>query len=91
MASAYQPESGPPDDEVIRCWCGVRGTYDELFDDAALEDGCGGTGHLTCYCGGDFCVCHHHGETERPGCEDCEPDGSWDFDGFDESDQGDDS
>jgi hypothetical protein len=60
------------DDEIITCWCGVSGTYDELFDDSDADEGCGGSGTLQCYCGGDQCVCHHHGEYECPGCEDCE-------------------
>lgn len=63
-----------PDGEVFTCWCGERGTPAELFDPLGLESSCGGTGYLQCYCGGDFCVCHHHGETECPGCPDCEDD-----------------
>jgi hypothetical protein len=37
---------------------------------ADLEESCGGTGVLNCFCGGDFCVC---GMEEMPcyGCEDC--------------------
>ena len=58
----------------ITCWCGAVGTYDELFDDDFLDESCGGTGQLNCYCGGDSCVCHNHGSTECPGCEDCESD-----------------
>ncbi len=65
-------DDGPDGDEIIQCWCGVRGTFDELFDDAVYELDCGGTGTLECYCGGDQCVCHHHGqEIECPGCQDC--------------------
>lgn len=60
------------DDGPIRCWCGAEGSFDDLFDDALYEEPCGGSGVLHCYCGGDQCVCHHHGETECPGCEDCE-------------------
>ena len=59
------------DDDKIRCWCGAEGTYDELFDSEVFERGCGGSGTLDCECGGDQCVCHHHGEVECPGCEDC--------------------
>ena len=63
----------PDDDEIITCWCGAKGTYDELFDDDGLDDGCGGTGYVECQCGGDLCVCHHHGqEVECLGCDDCE-------------------
>lgn len=72
-------------DEIIRCWCGVEGTYEELFDDSCLDQSCAGTGELHCECGGDQCVCHHHGATECPGCEDCELDGDaadFDDDGF---------
>jgi hypothetical protein len=62
------------DDTVITCWCGEKGTYDQLFDDAGLSDRCGGMGTLDCRCGGDLCVCHNHGETECFGCPDCEDD-----------------
>jgi len=62
-----------PDDELITCWCGATGTYEELFDETGLPPGgCGGIGILNCECGGDLCVCHHHGEVECPGCRDCE-------------------
>mgnify|MGYP001796157434 CR=1 FL=1 len=27
------------DDAPIACWCGAVGTYDELFDDAFLDEG----------------------------------------------------
>lgn len=65
------------DKEIIRCWCGAKGTYDELFNDDGLEYSCGGTGYIDCYCGGDQCVCHHHGqEVECPGCSECPDDGS---------------
>ncbi len=55
----------------ITCWCGAVGTVDELccFEDAMR--GCGGTGMIECLCGGDFCVCHHHGCFECDGCEEC--------------------
>ena len=62
------------DDEIIECWCGAKGTADQLFDDYVLVDSCGGSGTIHCYCGGDFCVCHNHGEIECPGCPDCERD-----------------
>ena len=65
------------DDEIIACWCGAKGTCDELFDDSVFEENCGGLGVLYCYCGGDLCVCHNHGEIECPGCDDCQ---SEDFD-----------
>ena len=55
----------------FRCWCGSEGFFDDMFDYACLDDGCGGTRSLNCYCGGDQCVCHHHGETECQGCGDC--------------------
>lgn len=35
---------------------------------------------LYCICGGDFCVCHNHGEVECDGCEDCEDDAERMFD-----------
>ena len=57
-----EEEEGP-------CWCGVENPY---FSDEIFDRGCGGDGMLYCFCGGDFCVCHWHGETECPGCEDCD-------------------
>lgn len=73
-------------DAEITCWCGAKGTYDELFDDSGLENCCGGTGFVNCECGGDICVCHHHGEAECPGCLDCEDaeDGGWDDHDYDD-------
>lgn len=61
-------------DAVYECWCGAKGKYSELCDLRGLEKGCGGSGSLACYCGGDLCVCHHHGEAECPGCSDCRED-----------------
>jgi hypothetical protein len=61
-------DDGPP----VSCWCGAEGTYSQLFDDSGLEGDCGGLGVINCFCGGDFCVCHHHGEVECPGCPACE-------------------
>ncbi len=71
------------DDDVIECWCGAQGTYEELFNDWALSD-CGGSGFRFCYCGGDLCVCHNHGEVECD-CERCDED-CWadDYDDFEE-------
>lgn len=79
--------------EFTRCWCGEWGWPEDLFDDDGLEASCGGSGELNCYCGGDFCVCHHHGEAQCWGCGDCmaevddeppcddeEDDGPWDYD-----------
>lgn len=60
------------DDDEIECWCGASGTYEDLFDDSGLEESCGGTGYVHCFCGGDLCACHNHGETECPGCDECE-------------------
>lgn len=65
--------------EIIECWCGARGTYEQLFDDD-FDDGCGGSGTLTCHCGGDFCSCHNHGEAECPGCPDCDDGEDEDYD-----------
>lgn len=55
------------------CWCGVRNPYYE-----PLKGSCGGLGFVECLCGGDFCVCHNHGEVQCFGCEDCE--GGEDYD-----------
>ena len=68
---ATQPDP-VPEECTFTCWCGAQGTYEELFDESGLEDCCAGTGSLNCFCGGDQCVCHFHGQTECNGCEDCE-------------------
>lgn len=36
-----------------------------------LDQRCGGTGYLNCYCGGDLCICGNFGEVECLGCPDC--------------------
>jgi len=63
----------------MSCWCGVRNPY---FETVAAP--CGGTGILYCICGGDFCVCHNHGEVECDGCSDCDFDLAIDDADFDE-------
>jgi hypothetical protein len=71
------------DDEIIACWCGASGTCEELFDDSDEDEGCGGSGMIQCFCGGDQCVCHNHGEYECSGCDDCGidiDDDDWDGD-----------
>lgn len=73
---------------VHTCWCGAQGTYEDLFAPECLEYGCGGTGSLNCFCGGDQCVCHFHGETECTGCEDC-CDEDFDDDSYYDDDPGD--
>ena len=60
------------------CWCGED---NPAYLDDGLSDSCGGTGILVCLCGGDFCVCHNHGEVECGGCEDCDGDGDLDDEG----------
>ncbi len=56
-------------DLLAPCWCGEKApAYQHQF----LDETCGGTGALYCYCGGDQCVCHFHGETQCDGCEDCQ-------------------
>lgn len=63
------------DDDTMTCWCGASGTPEELFSDDGLPRTCGGLGILECECGGDhLCVCHHHGEVDCYGCEDCDDD-----------------
>lgn len=59
------------DDGMIECWCGAVGTYEELFSEEGISPTCGGTGTLYCECGGDTCVCHHHGSVDCDGCVDC--------------------
>lgn len=70
------------DNEIIECWRGARGTYNQLFDDGDMDGGCGGLGMLNCHCGGDLCICHNHGEIECFGCDDCEPEYDDDDDGY---------
>ncbi|MAT84079.1 MAG: hypothetical protein CMD39_07290 [Gammaproteobacteria bacterium] len=53
---------------VPPCWCGEEAPH---CDDDPYSRTCGGTGTLYCYCGGDQCVCHNHGEVDCPGCGDC--------------------
>ena len=60
------------------CWCGVKNPYY-----APVHGTCGGTGSVDCYCGGDLCVCHNHGEVECLGCEECQQDND-DYDDYDE-------
>lgn len=67
---------------LCQCWCG---TVEELFDEYVYDQTCDGSGHLDCYCGGDFCVCHHHGSAECPGCSECEG-GPRDDDFYDDED-----
>ena len=66
----------------MRCWCGQEGKASDLYSRSGLETSCGGTGTLHCWCGGDLCVCHYHGETPCEGCEDCEDDELDDDDDF---------
>lgn len=54
----------------MKCWCGEKNAH--FSDEPHRSGGCGGTGTLHCYCGGDQCVCHNHGEVECDGCEDCD-------------------
>lgn len=63
-----------------RCWC--SGRKQVWFSTDALDRSCHGQGYLRCLCGGDFCVCHNHGEVECVGCLDCEyePDDDWPYD-----------
>lgn len=66
LASADAALPASDDSEIIKCWCGAEGTYEQLFDDS----NCAGDGE--CECGGDhLCVCHNHGTC--PGCINCEP------------------
>lgn len=71
------------DVERFECWCGAKGSYDELFNSEALSRSCHGTGMLDCHCGGDLCVCHNHGEIDCPGCRDCDDDDGEDWDEWD--------
>lgn len=78
--STDNAEPDAVEDGIIECWCGARGTFDELFDTSGLAAHCGGSGTLYCDCGGDFCVCHFHGSTDCDGCVDCLHDEGWDDD-----------
>jgi hypothetical protein len=65
--SPPNPPSGNPPPPSM-CWCGVENPHY-----APITEGCGDSGVCLCFCGGDFCVCHNHGEIECWGCEDCQP------------------
>ena len=54
--------------------CAACGTKNPAYakPGEGLDSMCGGTGYLTCNCGGDGCFCHHHGETICTGCDECE-------------------
>lgn len=53
-------------ESLKKCWCGVENPYY-----APLPHHCDGSGIIYCYCGGDMCVCHWHGEVECAGCDLC--------------------
>jgi hypothetical protein len=62
------------DDVIVKCWCGVYGPATEMFQVAFLDEDCGGWGHRICRCGGDSCICHHHGGAWCEGCPACRED-----------------
>lgn len=74
------------DPEGYTCWCGAELTDEDVqrMNDDLDGPPCGGSGMLHCYCGGDFCCCHNHGESECPGCPDC--DGGDDFNPYEDMD-----
>ena len=74
------------DCEEFVCWCGAKGTFESMHDMSCLSMDCGGSGYIYCYCGGDFCVCHWHGQTDCEGCPDCDP--YYDEDDLNEDDIG---
>ena len=82
MKTTASTNDGPDEEEGYtgECWCGAT---DGWFSEAGLEETCGDSGVLNCFCGGDLCVCHNHGEVECPGCEECGGDDeAWDdYDG----------
>ena len=57
---------------------------ERYWHEAPERSGCGGTGYIRCYCGGDLCVCGNFGEIECDGCPDCY---DYDDDDFDEDDE----
>jgi hypothetical protein len=67
-ASSVAPCSAAGETEKnTPCWCGEPNPYY-----APVPSRCDGHGYNNCLCGGDFCVCHNHGEVECFGCPDCE-------------------
>lgn len=61
-----------PDEEgYTLAKCPACGMGPAWFSVADLDHACGGSGTLACYCGGDACQCHNHGEVECDGCEEC--------------------
>lgn len=82
MEPAFFPSAAaaPEEEEPVGpCWCGEE---NPAYLDDGLDASYGGSGVLRCRCGGDSCVCHHHGELECLGCDDCDgdPDGEDDED-----------
>lgn len=81
----YREKFGDDFDAPDVCWCGVKNPYY-----APLPDCCEGHGYHQCFCGGDQCVCHNHGEVECFGCEDCQQndfdddDDGWSLDEMDD-------
>lgn len=67
---------GEPSEEELGfyapCYCGEHRAW---FSREPYEETCDGLGLLNCFCGGDMCVCHHHGETECLGCVECAEEG----------------
>lgn len=62
------------DDGLTLKECPACGMSPAWFSLEGLDEGCSGNGFVNCYCGGDQCVCHNHGEMECPGCDDCQED-----------------
>lgn len=81
IEAAHRASDGIEEDDNPPCWCGVE---NPLYSDD-LESMCGGSGFLSCECGGDFCVCHWHGGVDCDGCGDCR-----EFDDDDDDDWSDD-
>jgi hypothetical protein len=69
---AIQTEPEIEEAPLFTCGCGESGAVEDMLSPDDLEQGCAGTGVVQCFCGGDFCVCHFHGETDCDGCEDCD-------------------
>lgn len=51
------------------CWCGEPHPY---YDYDQIAEECDGSGVVSCLCGGDQCVCHHHGDAPCAGCVFCD-------------------
>jgi hypothetical protein len=69
--SPHQPQLALADDLEIRPQSSpeIEHCADDHDDDRGYCFTCNNTGFVNCYCGGDLCVCHNHGEKPCRACD----------------------